>query len=173
MLPPSLRLLVRHQARFVPLPFQRRLKSTDTGPNAFAHFLVWARKHRLGRRAEQSHSQSGIAWGGKSSERRKKKKVHGPRPFHPNIGNPSNLMTREQRILRTVRATVGNKRETTATNGVHHWPPEDWKTDGWGLDSMSRMLNLRTVARTDHGEPEQNSSLHPRGEILPLGSRSL
>ena len=152
MLPPSLRLLVRQQARSVPLQL-RRLTSRNAGSHAFADLLLLGKGSAWGSegksRAKRSQSPSG-ARGGRSSKKRKTKKTKGqdsPRPLYG--------MTREQRILETVRATVPNKRPPDpAKNDIDGWKPEDWKTDSWGLDSKSRVFIFCTIEQAIHNASE-------------------
>ena len=174
MLPPSLRLLVRHRARSVPLQL-RRLKSTDTRPDNFTDFLGWTRKNRGKHRAEPSRPRPGDARGGKSLKRRDvKTDIKKPEWFNTAFVKPPKAKTRERRILETVQATVRKKRPSTpGANDINSWRPEDWKTDGWGLDSESRVLNLSTIEWTYPDTPGQGSSPHPQIEILWLRSRSL
>lgn len=131
MLPPSLRLLVRDQARPVPLQLQRCLNSTGTGSLEFTEFLEWARKNR----AKRPQPRSGNVQGTRSLKKRKIKKIKGPESFRSTPGT----MTREQRILKTVLSTFRN--EKAPSPAVNNWPGENWNTDGWGLDSKSRVLH--------------------------------
>ena len=166
MLPPSLRLLVRQQARSVPLQL-RRLTSRNAGSHAFADLLLLGKGSAWGSegksRAKRSQPPSG-ARGGRSSKKRKTKKTKGQDSSRPLYG-----MTREQRILETVRATVPNKRPLApAKNDIDGWQPEDWKTDSWGLDSKSRVLIFCTIGQAIHNASEQNSSLSPPIKNLSL-----
>ena len=175
MLSPSLRLLVRHQARSVPFQLQRSLISTDTRPNGFTDFAGWARKLQGVHRGKQSHSDSWGAQGG-GPLKKKKKKSTGPKSPHYTRKNPSNSTnstTREQRIIKTVLNTVRNKRKPySTTKRTNDWPAENWSTDGWGLDSRSRVLNLGTIERTDHKVPVQSSNLRPQIEVPLLRLRN-
>ena len=141
MLPPSLRPLVLHQARTLPLQLQRRLKSTDPVATQYTDFLEWVRKHQGKHRAKQS-SPVGGAQGNKSSKKKKAKKSKGPGSPHPTLEKPRNAMTREQRIRDTVWATFRGKQPLTP--GASHWSPEDWKTENWGLDSKSCGCQIST-----------------------------
>jgi len=172
MLPPSLRLLVRHRARSVPLQLQRCLNSTDTRPNGFADFAGWAQNLHGVHRVKQSHSDSGGAQRDGPSKK-KKKKTPGSKPPHSTRKNPSSAMTRERRIIKTILGTsrYGWKPPPTIKN-ARDLPTEDWGADDWGLDSESRVLNLGTIQRTDHNVPGQNSNLHPQIEVSSLGLRN-
>ena len=150
MLPPSLRLLVRHQARSVPLQLRRRFTSTDTGQNEYADFWKWAQKHQGRHRPKRSQSQPRNAQGGKFLTDKRIKKIKRPDSFDSTLGKPSNEMTREERIQMTVLATVGSKKALTPS--ASNWPGEGWKTDSWGLDSGSLVSNLGSTERTDHDE---------------------
>jgi hypothetical protein len=130
MLLPSLRSLVRHQARSVPLLPQCRLKSTDSGLYGFADFRSWARKNQnRGLKPTQSPRSGSVkAHGGRSLRTRGARRAKEPK-----------AQTREQRILKTVAQIVGGEKPLGAvTNGL---PGEDWKTDDWGLDSMLSLLS--------------------------------
>jgi len=173
MLSPSLRLLVRHQARPVSLQLQCYHASTDTRQNGFTSFTGWVRELHEARRRKQSNSGSEGAQGG-GPLKKKKKKTTKPKAPHSTRKNPSNAMTREQRILKTVLNTVPKKRKPQlTTKSTSKWPAENWSPDGWGLDSRSRILNLGTIERTDHNEPGQSSNLHPQIEVLSLRLRNL
>lgn len=139
MLSPSLRLLVRHQARSAPLQVRRQLNSTGPRPIGFADFKEWVQQLHRVRRGKQSHSPSGSAQGGGSLKKRKKNTT-GPKSSRTAHKKPRKAMTREQRILKTVLNTVRDKqRPNPTTYGAGSWPVENWSTDGWGLDSKSRV----------------------------------
>ena len=151
MLPPSLRLLVRHQARSVPLQLRRRFTSTDTGQNEYEDFSKWAQKHQGRHRPKRSHqSQPRNAQGGELLTYKRIKKIKGPGSFDSTLGKPSNEMTREERIRMAVLATVGNKKAQALS--ASNWPGEGWKTDSWGPDGGSFVLNVGSTERTDHDE---------------------
>ena len=172
MLSPSLRLLVRHQARSAPLQLQRCLNSTDTRPDGFADFTGWARNLHGVHRGKQSHSDS---WGAQRGGplKKRKKKTAGQKLSHSTRKSPSNAATREQWILKTVLNTFRNKRRPCpTTKSTHNWPAENWSTVGWGLDSKSRVSNFSTIEPTDRNEPGQNSNPHPQIEVSLLGLRN-
>lgn len=158
MLPPSLRLLVRHQARSVPLQLQRYLSSTNVGRYKFKDFLKWAKKppkHRPKRsywRPEQ---------GGKPFKEKKTWWGKGLQSFHSTRGSSENTMTREERIQRTVLATV--RKKVAPTPVATGWVGEEWKTENWGLDSKLPVLNLGDFKRTYYSET--------RAELKPPPSK--
>lgn len=144
MLPPSLRLLVRHPARSVSLQLQRHLNSTDTRPHKLADFLSWARKNQAIHRPKRSQSRSGSgnAPSGSSLGKRgvkRAKKLDSSR-LKPEKKNPSNSRTREKRISETVAKVVGKKKPPSPT--LNGWSGENWKAHNWGLDSTSSAINV-------------------------------
>lgn len=148
MLPPSLRLLVRHPARSVSLQLQRSLYSTGTGPSKFAHFKHWARINGENLRQKLSQTRSGSlnAQTGSPPKKKRVKKAERPDSSRLKIKKKrSNAQSREERISATVAAVVGKKkRPNPAING---WLGENWKTDDWGLDGtfpVSYILRCRT-----------------------------
>lgn len=149
MLPPSLRLFVRHQARSVPLQLLR-LGSTQTGLNGFAE---WKRKKQQIRRAIQPRPHSGNTQGGGSSKKKVKAKT-GPELSSSAPGDSSGTKARKRRIFWRKQAKIRKKQpQTPTTNVANGWRPDNWKTDNWGLDSESHVLNLLTTGRTYHNAP--------------------
>ena len=169
MLLPSLRLLVRHQARSVPHQLQRRLVSTDTAPKGFADFLKWTKKQQPKHRPKGSQSRSRNAQGGKPFKEKKAKKIKKSRSSNYTLRNISNAMTREERIQETVLATI--RKKDAPTPAANSWPGEDWKTESWGLDSEPPVLILGSGLITT--KLKQNSSLSPQTAILSLELRNL
>jgi len=163
MLLPSLRLLVRHQARSVPHQFQRRL-AKGTAPSGFTDFLKWTKEQPTKNRPKRPQPRSKNAQGGKPLKKKKAQKVKESQWFDSTFRRIFDAMTREERIRETVLSTVRKKKALTpATSG---WLGEDWKTENWGLDSEHPVLNLGSVEQTYHNEtPEQNSSLHVQTAI--------
>ena len=140
MLPPSLRLLVRHQTRSVPHQLQRRLVSKDAALDGFTDFLKWSKKQQTKHRPKRSQSRPRNAQGVRSLKEKKAKKIRKSRWSDSTLENLSSSMTREERIWETVLATIPKKEGPTSV--VSGWPGEDWKGDSWGLDSESSALSL-------------------------------
>lgn len=149
MLLPSLRLLVRHQARSVPHRLQRRLVSTDTAPDGFSNFLVWSKK-QVKPQSKQSQLRPRNAQGGKSLKEKKAKKIKKSQSYDSTLRNVSNAMTREERIREAVLGTIHKKEALTPA--ASNWPGENWKTESWGLDSESPVLNLERAEEIYHSE---------------------
>lgn len=146
MLLPSLRLLVRHQTRSAPHQLQRRLVSKGAASEGFAVFLQWTKKQQTEQRLKRSQSRSGSVQGVKSLKKKAKKN----KKSDSTLKNLSSAMTREERILETILATIPKKEGPTSV--ASGWPGEDWKGDSWGLDSESSALNLGSVEQTYHSE---------------------
>ena len=70
-------------------------------------------------------------------------------------------MTREERIQRTVLATV--RKKVAPTPVATGWVGEEWKTENWGLDSKLPVLNLGDFKRTYYSET--------RAELKPPPSK--
>lgn len=149
MLLPSLRLLVRQQTRSVPHQLQRRLNSNDLASDGFTVFLEWVKQQQPKHRSERPQSRSRNAQGVKSLGGKAKKNKKS-RWSDSTLKNVSSAVTREERILETMLATIPKKEGPTSA--VSGWPGEDWKGDSWGLDSEPFALNPGSVGQTYHNE---------------------
>ena len=136
MLPPSLRLLVRHPGS---PRLQCRSSSTGTKQSELINFLEWARKKQGPHRPirSQSPSRHGNARGGSSSKKRTMKKGKGPSSscsgFQKNLPN---VRTREKRMP----ASSGKEEPSSST--VKGWSGENWKAENWGSDSTFPAFNI-------------------------------
>ena len=146
MLPPSLRLHVRHQARSVFLQVQRGLNSTGPRQKSFVDFLSWMRgsraKHRQSQRT-QPRPSSGNVQGHKPRPAKTKgtKKTKRSDSVRSKAGkHSSSTQTREQRILNAVATTLVEKKQPDPA--VDSWSGENWATSGWGVDSTLHSLNI-------------------------------